>query len=117
MAVERRRYPRIPVSWPVILETPERYMGGEARNISIGGAFIHCTADPGQAKPFSMAILAPSRKELLRVNAEMVWSNLYENFDDFFSSVVGVQFTKFIGDGHQFLSKMISEHLKSEVKK
>ena len=112
--IERRHHPRIEVNWPVIVITPQRYIGGEAKNISIDGAFIHCLTDPGQSKPFRMAIKAPSREEFLLVNAESVWSDVRDYIDDFGFSGVGVRFTGFMGDSRQFLSSLIAGHLKSE---
>jgi hypothetical protein len=94
--------------------TPQRYIGGEAKNISIDGAFIRCVTDPWQTEPVRMAIKAPSREEFLRLTAVMSWSNLYEQMDDLYSCETGVRFTSFIGDSRQYLAKVISEYFKSK---
>jgi hypothetical protein len=112
--IERRHNPRIEVNWPVIVITPQRYIGGEAKNISINGVFVHCLTDPGQSEPFRLAIKAPTREELLVVNAEAVWSDVRDYSEIVSFSGIGVRFTGFMGDSRQFLSSIIAEHLKSE---
>ena len=112
--IERRHSPRIEVNWPVIVITTQRYIGGEAKSISINGAFVHCLTDPGQSEPFRLAIKAPSREKLLMLTAEAVWSDVRDYADDVSSSGIGVRFTDFMGDSRQFLSRIIAEHLGSE---
>ena len=114
MAIERRRHSRIPVNWPVIIITPQRYIGGEARNISIGGAFIHCLTEPREAEPFRMAIKAPFREELFVLTAEVAWSNIESHTEDPSFSGMGVRFTGAGDDGSLSIAEMISDHLKSE---
>jgi hypothetical protein len=105
---ERRRHPRIAVNWPVIVVTPQLYIGGEATNISIGGATIRCTTDPERTGPLRMAFKIPSREEFLQVTGVVAWSTSYEQMDDFYSWETGVRFTSFIGDSKRNLFQVIS---------
>lgn len=104
---ERRRQARILVNWPVIVVTPQRYIGGEARNVCLGGAGILCTTDPGQDGPLRMVIQVPTREEFLQVTCVVAWSNPHEQLDGIYSCEAGVRFTSFIGDGRQYLSDVI----------
>lgn len=106
---ERRRNERILVNWPVIVVTPQRYIGGEARNVCLGGACILCTTDPGQDGPLRMVIQVPTREEFLQVTCVVAWSNPHEQLDGIYFCEAGVRFTSFIGDGLHYLSEVISD--------
>ena len=106
---ERRRHERILVNWPVIVVTPQRYIGGEARNVCLGGARILCTTDPGKEGPLRMVIQVPTREEFLQVTCVVAWSNPHEQLDGIYFCEAGVRFTSFIGDGLHYLSEVISD--------
>lgn len=108
MEQERRQYLRAPVDWPSILLTPQRFIGGETKNISPKGAFIHCLTDPGLDEPFRIVIKAPSRKQFLLVTAETAWSNISGCDDDLSSRGIGVRFTKVFSDDKRFLSNAVT---------
>lgn len=109
VGTERRRHPRIVVNWPVIVVTPQLYIGGEAANISIGGANIRCTTDPKGSGLLRMAFQIPAREEFLQVIGVVAWSNSYEEIDDFYSWETGIRFTSFIGDGRKYLFDVITD--------
>ena len=106
---ERRRHPRIAVSWPVIVVTPQLYIGGEAVNISLGGVNIRCTTDPEGSGPLRMAFQISEREEFLQVTGVVAWSHSYEEIDDFYSWETGIRFTSFIGDGRKYLLDVIRD--------
>ncbi len=108
VGTERRRHLRIAVNWPVIVVTPQLYIGGEAINISIGGAAIRCKTDPERTGPLRLAFKIPTREEFLQATGAVAWSNSYEQMDDFYSWETGVRFTSFIGDSRKFLFEVIS---------
>ena len=45
LGIEKRLHPRILVSWPVVILTPEGAIDGETRNISVGGACIQLSKE------------------------------------------------------------------------
>jgi hypothetical protein len=104
---ERRSYPRTFVDWPAIVLTQQGCIGGEAKNISPSGAFIHCLTEPGQNGPLRVIFSHPLRDKLLLVGAELAWSNI-SNCDDIDSCGIGVQFTKLFSHGHLVFNKIIS---------
>ena len=108
VGTERRRHSRIAVNWPVIVVTPQLYIGGEAVNIRIGGANIRCTTDPGRTGPLRMAFKIPIREELLLVTGVVAWTESFEQMDDLYSWETGVRFTSFIGDSQQYFFELIS---------
>ena len=105
---ERRQHERILVNWPVVVVTPQRYIGGETRNVGIQGARILCTTDPGQDCPLRMVIQVPTREEFLQVTCVVAWSSPYKQRDGIYFCEAGVRFTGFIGDSRQYLSNVIS---------
>jgi hypothetical protein len=46
MGVEKRRYPRVEITWPVTVITPNGPKGGRIQNIGLGGALIQRTKVP-----------------------------------------------------------------------
>ncbi|UCE83074.1 MAG: PilZ domain-containing protein [Deltaproteobacteria bacterium] len=110
LKIEKRLHPRILVDWPVVVVTPQRYIGGETNNVSLGGAFIRCVSNPGAGEPLRIVFKAPSRERFLLFTAVVVWSNQYEQIHELFSTETGIRFTSFIGDSRLYLSQVISEH-------
>ena len=109
---ERRKHERILVNWPVVVVTPQRYIGGEAKNISVGGACILCARDPSPSRTLRMAIKIPTNEELLQVTGIVVWSNLHPQPNDLYGYETGIRFTDFIGRSRDYLAKAISGCLK-----
>ena len=105
---ERRQHGRILVNWPVVVVTPQRYIGGETRNVCIGGARILCTTDPGQDCPLRMVIQVPAREEFLQVTCVVAWSSPYKQPEGMYFCEAGVRFTDYIGDSRQYLYSVIS---------
>jgi len=112
VARERRKHDRILVKWPVVLVTPQRYIGGEAKNISVGGASVVCTRDPGRYEPLRLAIKIPASEELLQVTGIVVWSKLQAQPNDLYGCETGIRFTSFIGNSRQYLTEAIAECLR-----
>lgn len=107
---DRRSHRRTDVDWPAMVITHEGCIGGEVKNISPTGAFIHCFTEPEQETPLRLVVRDPQRKKLLLITAELAWSNI-ASCDDIGSSGIGVQFTRIFTDDHLFLNCVTSEHL------
>lgn len=111
---DRRIHPRTSVDWPAMVITPGACIGGEIKNISPSGAFIHCFTEPEQGRPLRLVFRDPVRKKLLLVTAELAWSNI-EDCDDIGSSGIGIQFTETFSYDRLFLGSWTSEHLQASV--
>ncbi len=109
---ERRKHERILVKWPVVVATPQRYIGGEAKNISVGGASIICTRDPGRSEPLRLAIKIPTSEELLQVTGIVVWSDLMAQPNYLYGCETGIRFTSFMGNSRRYLEEAIAECLR-----
>jgi hypothetical protein len=55
-----------------------------------------------------MAFQIPAQEEFLQVTGVVVWTNSYEQVDDFYSWETGVRFTSFIGESRKHLIEVIS---------
>ena len=109
---ERRKHERTVVNWPVVVVTPQRYIGGEAKNISVGGAAVVCTRDPGHSEALRLAIKIPTSEELLQVTGIVVWSKLQAQPNDLYGCETGIRFTSFMGNSLQYLAEAIAECLR-----
>ena len=111
VARERRKHNRILVNWPVVVVTPQRYIGGEAKNISVGGAAVVCTRDPGRSESLRLAIKFPTSEVLLQGKGIVVWSILRAQLNELYGCETGLRFTGFMGKSRQYLAVAIGECL------
>ena len=107
---DRRSHRRTAVDWPAMVITHEGCIGGEVKNISPTGAFIHCFTEPEQQNTLRLVLRDPLRRKLLLITAELAWSNI-ATCDDIGSCGIGVQFTRIFSDDHLFFNNLTSENL------
>jgi hypothetical protein len=110
-AREKRKHQRASVNWPVVVVTPQRYLGGKARNISLGGAALIFNRDPGSHELLRLAIKIPTGNELVQTTGIVVWSKLKVQPKDLYGCQTGIRFTSFMGKSRQYLDEAISECL------
>ena len=107
--VEKRQFPRVETTWPVIITSPQVTIEGETKDLSIEGALILCQDMPEFNCTFQV-VLKPSRQQTIEVNAEKVWS-VHINFDGKrILSGMGVRFTEVFDDDRRSLNNMISDY-------
>lgn len=111
---ERRTHPRIAVDWPAMIVTQEACIGGETKNISPTGAFIHCLTEPENGRQLRLVFRDPLRHNWVMVGAELAWSNI-STCDDLGSCGIGVRFTRVFGHDHLFLDSVTADHLQTSV--
>jgi hypothetical protein len=107
---KQREHPRIDVTWPVTMMTPEGEMDGTIENISAGGAYIRCGTLLSKNDLFILAILVQDR-ESSWIGAEVVWIDipLIPNSEPA-PIGMGVRFTDISEEDRQFLVEVVSEH-------
>jgi hypothetical protein len=106
---ERRRYPRVRVSWPVTMLTASGPIAGEVRNIGLGGAFIQCREEPGPAEAFRLVIRIPqASRQFLLATGKMARSSVYDPDDLSSHGGIGVRFVEISEADRQFLEEIIS---------
>ncbi len=107
---QKRKHPRVEVSWPVTMMTPEGDMDGTIQNVSAGGAYIRCGTLLSKHDLFIMTILAQGR-EGSWIGAEVVWIDISLTPDSESTPVgMGVRFTDISPDDLQFLAGVVSEN-------
>jgi len=107
--VQKRKHPRVPVSWPVTMVTPEGDIDGIIENISAGGAYIRCGTPLLQKDLFILSILSQDREHSW-IGAEVVWVNIPLSSDSDSTPIgMGVRFTNITAEDLQFVSNVVSE--------
>jgi len=106
--IERRRHPRIPLSWPVILMPPEGTIFGETSNISVSGALILCPYTFETDDKFQI-ILTPPKYDVKPVTCEKAWSGDFYTYS-FFYVAVGVRFTKISSSDQDIIASLVAEY-------
>jgi hypothetical protein len=86
MTVEKRRYPRVEITWPVTVITPNGPKGGRIQNISLGGAFIQGTKVP-ELDDFFRLVIRPAESRYIFATARIVWSDTFFNDKSIFHAM------------------------------
>lgn len=108
-SIQQREHPRVEVSWPVTMVTPEGDMDGTIENISAGGAYIRCGTLLSKKDLFILAILAQDREHSW-IGAEVIWIDIPLTSDSESTPIgMGVRFTDISAEDLQFLDDVVSE--------
>jgi len=90
---EKRRHPRVELSWPAFLEKSEQRQEVQLKDISLGGAFVICPEPLALEDQFKITFILPDQ-EPLQLNAEVVWSNVNMPRDKVVNRGMGIRFVK-----------------------
>jgi hypothetical protein len=107
---ERRHYPRTKVKLPVVKMVEDNLVDGEIVDLSLGGAFIRCSAMPNGKDTFHMVISAEGR--LISLTGEMVWKDVQKFKNQTTFRGMGVRFQQLLIGDRQFLGDVIAKHHK-----
>jgi hypothetical protein len=107
---EKRKHRRLPVRWPVAVQTARGTVEGETRNISASGVYIWCNK-PVRVSAISRIFIIPPEYQPIEVTVEAVWSKVYgaDPDDEELSSEIGALFVKISDEDREFLSHLASE--------
>ena len=111
---EKRRHPRLAISWPIEFEPPYEKIKARLKDISRGGAFIVCQKPLPLNEKLRLCIRMPEQEELF-LNAEVVWSNVNVPQDQVIHRGMGVKFVQNTKKARQHLESAISIHLKAKA--
>ena len=106
-ATEKREQPRADINWVVSIETSDGKIEAQAKNISLGGAFICCKRPLLVGEVFPLTMLG-SDHEPVMVTAKVVWSNVNVPEEKVINRGMGVRFLK-MSDRHIRLVRQIVE--------
>jgi Tfp pilus assembly protein PilZ len=107
---EKRRNPRVAVSWQALIEMSGQTDNVQLKDISLGGAFVVCAEPLALNDKFKISIRIPNR-ELLLLNAEVVWSNSNVPADRVVNRGMGIRFIENTEEDRQRLNEALAVSL------
>jgi hypothetical protein len=111
VAEERRKHPRVRVSWPATILTDQGALHGKVLNISLDNALIHLEELPSLNMPLALAIEIPDYDYALVATAEIIRIDIYEGDHPATSYGLGVHFIEISEEDKQFIASELL-HLK-----
>jgi c-di-GMP-binding flagellar brake protein YcgR len=106
---EQREHHRAKLKWAVLAKVDGKVIEGVTKDISAGGAYVHCAKPLKLNVVFDMAIKAPDKQ--LQAKAEVVWSNIYGPDDAINPRGMGVIFLNISEEDQRFISKAVNQHI------
>jgi hypothetical protein len=111
---EKRKHPRTEVFWPVSMITPGGLVQGEIRDISGGGALIHCNELPKADESIELRIDIPDHLLNVSATVEKVRLNIDDGDKARPSYDLAVRFVGVDVDQHRRLHRAI-EHQVTKI--
>ena len=111
--VERRRYPRARIEWPVTVKTDQGIISGYTLNLSAGGATVRLQNPPLVHEIIEMTIQIPEIDRRLEVEAEVVWSTADIVDNELTSPIIGLNFTTITDQDRWLISTAVAKVLRS----
>ena len=111
--VERRRYPRAKIEWPVSVKTDQGIISGYTVDLSAGGATVRLPNPPLVHEIIEMTIQIPELDRRLEVEAEVVWSTADIVDNELTSPIIGLNFTTITDQDRWLISTAVAKVLRS----
>ena len=104
---EKRRHPRVAVSWPASILTAGEAIDAEIKNVSLGGALIMVRELPEMHGSLDLVIEIPEHQYILVITAGTVRFDIYDgdNLGPFYG--FGVRFLDILEEDLRFLSEIL----------
>ncbi|MCG6980506.1 MAG: PilZ domain-containing protein [Deltaproteobacteria bacterium] len=112
--VERRRYPRAKIEWPVTVKTSRGTTSGYTLNLSAGGATVRLQDPPLVHETIEMIIRIPKIDRQLAVKAEVVWSTEDIVDKELTLPIIGLNFTEISDQDRWLISTAVAKVLRSD---
>jgi uncharacterized protein (TIGR02266 family) len=106
---ETRKEPRVDVNWAVSIDTPEGFLVGEMKNVSLGGAFVCCKKPLPLGEVFRLRMIAPDGKPIT-ANAEVIWSNASLPDAKVINRGMGIRLTRVSDRYIRWVHQMLQEY-------
>jgi hypothetical protein len=107
---EKRKAPRISISWKAVIDTADQPMTVQLKDISLGGAFVVCAEPLPINARLGIAIDLPGA-EPLSLNAEVVWTNANVPPDKVVHRGMGIRFVDNSREDREALNEAIAAAL------
>jgi len=111
--VERRRYPRAKIEWPVSVKTDQGIIPGYTLNLSAGGATVRLQNPPLVHEIIEMTIKIPELDRHLSVEAQVVWSTADIVDNELTLPIIGLNFTTINDQDRWLISSAVAKVLRS----
>ena len=110
--VEKRRYPRVPLDWPVVVITPKGAIMGKTANISVNGlALLLFLETPVIDDEFKITLKSSEGYEM-SVTCQKLWSDII-NLDGYVYSGIGVRFIKISSSDRETIASIVGKYFLS----
>jgi len=90
--IEKRKYPRASIRWPVSITTSNGSVRGVTEDISPEGFSIHLEKPLEPYEPITISTMISTSGHILEVTGEAVWSNEHRSDDEHTILSIGVRF-------------------------
>ena len=108
---EKRRHPRMAVSWSAAMENGQSSINVRLKDISLGGAFVICQ-EPVPLNEKLRIYIEASNQDTFALNAEVVWSNMSMPQEKVIHRGFGIKFVQNTPAARHRLEEAIAYHLK-----
>jgi hypothetical protein len=108
-AIERRKYHRITVTWPIAIVSDEGIIEGETINITAEGVLISCE-EPLQLNEVLQISIKPPNHQGIEVKGKVIWSDHYAIDEQDTAFGMGICFVKISEVDRHFLKDLVSAH-------
>lgn len=105
--VEKRRSPRVEVSWPITILAETGTIEGEIRNVSVDGLLIFCEEPLRLNETYRMSIL-PGKHHAIGVSGKVVWADAYCMDEDNTAFGVGICLVELTDEDREALRTLIA---------
>lgn len=109
--IERRKYHRINVTWPISIVLEGEIIDGETINITIDGVLISCE-EPLQLNEVLGISISPPNHQGIEVTGKVIWSDHYAIDEQDVAFGMGICFVKISDVDRHFLKDLVSAHSK-----
>jgi len=106
--IEKRRHPRIPVTWPVVLMTSQKALKGKTSNISVSGALILFSKMPEIDVELQITFKSSKDHEMF-VTCEKTWSYCFNTDGSVFNGI-GVRFVNISSNDREIIASLVAEY-------
>ena len=112
--VERRRYPRAKIEWPVTVKTDQGFLSGYTLDVSAGGATVRLKKPPLVHEIIELTIKIPELDRNLLIEAQVVWSTADIVDNELTLPIIGLNFTIISDQDRWLISTAVAKVLRHE---
>jgi len=104
---DRRKSPRVEVSWPITILAETGTIKGEIRNVSVDGLLIFCEEPLRLNETYRMSVL-PGKQPAIGVKGKVVWADAYCMDEENAAFGVGICLVELTDEDRETLRALIA---------